>query len=47
MSETCINLMVLEDEVLEAGPACRTEIVIPCPSATMACKVSDLIDETR
>lgn len=45
MNETNINLMSLEDEILEPGPACKTDIVIPCPETPTKCKLSDQIDQ--
>lgn len=45
MTETTINLMPLEDEVLEAGPACKADIVIPCPPTPAKCKISELNED--
>lgn len=45
MNELNIHLTVLEDEVLESGPACQTEIVIPCPATPTKCKISELAED--
>lgn len=47
MSEQTTIANLLEDELLEVGPACQTDIIIPCPPAKTACKVSEFSDEIR